>query len=581
MAKQVKNSDLVQGKLWEPTIKETESLITVLDKLEQSFKDVSKASSQAAKKADPGSAKGISTINEELEKQKRIKSELSKVDKQREAAESRLRVAQSKQGQDLERTNQRLLRQRQANRALAKETDTLNSAYGRSSARLTRLTKKYKDLEFQNKGNTKEAKRLLRQITFLDAKLKATDKTVGQSGRVVGEYERGFKGLGKGIGSAIGPMIGITAAVAGVTAGLRASLGLFREFGLASAKVQAITGDTSGSLVEQAKSLGVSTAFTASNVAELQLNLSKLGFTTKQIEESTESILNFALATDSELGRAAEVTASTLNAFNLEASEAGRISDVASKAFNSTALDIEKFATAIAVVGPAANARGVSIEKTTAILGKIVDAGIDASTAGSALRNVFIDISDKGISLDDALNQIATSQNKLSTANELFGKRGAVVATVIADNVDEIDQLDKSLLNAAGSADAASAIIGDTLDGDIKKFTSSIQGLILGNSGLAKSLRGIIQGFTRLIRLFSDTDEAAKNLIDSNLEQLETSEANIAKNTELADTYKELSSQENLTAEETEILNGVKGELLSTFDDSIAKINEETGAIEI
>jgi phage protein D len=158
MAKQVKNSDLVQGKLWEPTIKETESLITVLDKLEQSFKDVSKASSQAAKKADPGSAKGISTINEELEKQKRIKSELSKVDKQREAAESRLRVAQSKQGQDLERTNQRLLRQRQANRALAKETDTLNSAYGRSSARLTRLTKKYKDLEFQNKGNTKEAK---------------------------------------------------------------------------------------------------------------------------------------------------------------------------------------------------------------------------------------------------------------------------------------------------------------------------------------------------------------------------------------------------------------------------------------
>jgi len=101
MAKQVKNSDLVEGQLWQPTIKETEALIKVLDQLEQQFKDVSKASSQAAKKADVGSAKGIKTVNEELEKQKRVKSELSKVDKQREAAEGRLRIAQSKQKKPL------------------------------------------------------------------------------------------------------------------------------------------------------------------------------------------------------------------------------------------------------------------------------------------------------------------------------------------------------------------------------------------------------------------------------------------------------------------------------------------------
>ena len=451
MAKQIKNSDLVQGNLWNDTIKETNALVTVLEKLEKSFKDVSKASSEAAKKADPGSAKGQKVINEDLEKQKRIKSDLTKIDKQREAAEGRLRIAQSKQGKELERTNQRLLRQKQANRSLAKETDTLNGAYGRSSAKLTRLTKKYKDLEFQNKGNTREAKRLLRQITFLDGKLKKVDKSVGQSQRNVGNYSSAFKGLGKGLGK-LGGILGFTAVgIAGVVAGVRAAIPLFREFGLVSAKVKAVSGATAEEfevLQTQAMELGRVTPFTASNVAELQLELSKLGLTAKEIGDSTEGILNFGIATDSALGEAGKTVASTINAFELLASDSGKVADVLTKAFSSSALNLEKFDTALGIVGATANLAGLSLEETTAILGTLVDAGVDASKAATGLRKVLAISANENRNYKDVLAEIVGDTNQLSKANELFGLTAQSQEALIAKNIDKVDSLTLSLQNA-------------------------------------------------------------------------------------------------------------------------------------
>ena len=53
-------------------------------------------------------------------------------------------------------------------------------------------------------------------------------------------------------------------------------------------------------MTEQAKELGRTTVFTASQVSQLQIELSKLGFEKKAIEDMTESILQFAQATGGE-----------------------------------------------------------------------------------------------------------------------------------------------------------------------------------------------------------------------------------------------------------------------------------------
>jgi len=83
-------------------------------------------------------------------------------------------------------------------------------------------------------------------------------------------------------------------------------------------KVKAVSGATENqfkTLEAQAKKLGATTTFTASEVAGLQVEFAKLGFTASEIDKVTESTLYLAQAGGAELGRAAEVAGSTLRAF--------------------------------------------------------------------------------------------------------------------------------------------------------------------------------------------------------------------------------------------------------------------------
>ena len=64
------------------------------------------------------------------------------------------------------------------------------------------------------------------------------------------------------------------------------------------------------------------------------------------------------------------------------------------RSFTTTALDIEIFAEGMKNAGVASKLVGVDIEQTTAILGVLADNGVDASTAGTQLKNVFIELAD-------------------------------------------------------------------------------------------------------------------------------------------------------------------------------------------
>ena len=257
---------------------------------------------------------------------------------------------------------------------------------------------------------------------------------------------------------------------------------VFAEFEQSMLKVKAISGATGAefeALKQKAKKLGSTTMFTASQVAELQLNLSKLGFSSTEINKSTESILRLAQATDSDLGEAATVAAGVMKGFGLEAKDVGTISDVMANAFSSTALDMEKFKTSMATVAPVANVAGVSLEETTAILGTLVNRNIDASSAGAALRNIYLDLANKGLTWGQAMKKVKTSADPLSVAMDLFGKRGATVATVIANNADEISGLTQKFNNSSGSAKKMAEIMDSGLMGTFRRLKSQVEGVAI------------------------------------------------------------------------------------------------------
>ena len=291
---------------------------------------------------------------------------------------------------------------------------------------------------------------------------------------------------------------------------IREAFNTIKDFEQQMAKVQAITGATDEEIKElsdSAKTLGSTTRKTATEVGKLQEELAKLGFTTDEILDATAAIINLSEATGSDLAQSSSVAAGVLNAFGLEAKDTKRLADVMAKSFSSSALDLNKFEVAMANVGPVTAEAGVSVEQTTAMLGILVDRNVQASKAGTGLRNVFLTLSKEGKTLEGAMAEINSATDRSAKAVEIFGKENAVVATILADTRDEVNELNTSLNNTDDDAARMAETMGDTLSGDVDKLTSAYEGFILsldsGDGAISTTIRNILQFAAEFLRLAS------------------------------------------------------------------------------
>lgn len=340
------------------------------------------------------------------------------------------------------------------------------------------------------------------------ADLKEFSSSIKNAQRELDKVGKKMQNAGKNL------TIGLTAPI--VALGV-ASLRTFANFEQGLAKVQAISGATDAemqSLRQSAEDLGASTRFAATEVATLQLNLSKLGFNPIEILKATEGILDLAVATGEDLAQSATVAASTIRGFGLSADEAGRVADVMAKSFSSSALDLTKFQTAMATVAPVAESAGQSLESTTGMLSVLVNAGLDASTAGTGLRNIFLDLAKSGMTMEEAFASIENSTNKNATAMDLFGKRGATVATVLAKNADQAADFTKQYLLAEGSAKKMAAIMGNTLEGSMIRLKSAMEGAAITiGEVLAPFIRKAADFAAMLASKFKELSPSTKKII--------------------------------------------------------------------
>lgn len=293
--------------------------------------------------------------------------------------------------------------------------------------------------------------------------------------------------------------VGVGAAISGLTNLVGDSVATIRAFEQSNANLASILGVSRseiGKLTQSALELGPALGRLPSEVTDLQTELAKLGFTEGQILDAQEAVILLANATGEGLAPSAETAAGTLKALGLGAEDTQRLVDVMAESFNKTSLDLSKFTTASSTIAPVARAAGVELEQMTAQIGILSDANIDASTTGTSLRDIYIDLADKGITMDDALQQINASTDKLSTANELFGKRSATVALVLAENVAKTDELTTSFENAGGAAEKMANEQLNTLDGDLKKLSATWDAAVISGNFFSDTLRKSTQGLT-------------------------------------------------------------------------------------
>lgn len=379
-------------------------------------------------------------------------------------------------------------------------------------------------------------------------------------------FQKGMAGL-KGMFNPFTIGLGAVAALGAV---VNDAVGIFSDFEKANSRLEAILGATSDqmeSLSLNAQKLGSTTSFTASEVTELQTELAKLGFPTEDILKMTESTLDAAAALGSELGEQAATSGAVLKQYSLDASKASQVNDVMATAAASSALDFQKLSTALPIVGATAATAGVSFERTTALLGTLSDRGLDASSSGTALRNMFLELSKQGLTWDEAMEQINTSTDKNKTAMELFGKRGATASVIIAGTADATALLEGKLNDASGAAKKMADTMLDNLSGDITKASSAWEGFILsledGDGVINKSMRGITALGTSLLNLFTNLNNGDSALssfkrhmdeVDAGFGLMSNSQvefnANLEKNSAMVDVLKKQFIAKTITAKE-------------------------------
>jgi len=351
-----------------------------------------------------------------------------------------------------------------------------------------------------------------------------------------------IKGLLGGVGSAATAATGgiraftvalISSGVGAVVVALGSMVTLFsralnesKEFEKALSGLKAITGATGDemkALSSDAKALGATTAFTASQVVELQTEFSKLGFNTAEILDATSATLALAAASGTDLATAATVSGNTIRAFGLDASEAGRVTDVMAKSFTTSALDMDKFRESMKLVAPIAKTAKVSLEESSAALAVLADRGVSGSMAGTQLRRVMSDLATKtGKNFQDSLELTAdklsaasTTAEKLAIAKDLVGDRAKGALIALAENRDALNDLKIAYEGAGGAAQKMADEQLNNLAGDITILSSAWSGFLLGiedgEGVLNKVARGAVQLLTNSLNFLTT---ASENLAD-------------------------------------------------------------------
>jgi len=402
----------------------------------------------------------------------------------------------------------------------------------------------------------------------------------------------------KGFGRMTAGILGAVVAFRQITKIVSQSIRTFRDFEFQMAKVRAVSGASNAEfkkLTSTAQELGRTTFFTATQVGELQTNFAKLGFTTTEILNAQEATLDLATATGSDLARSAIVAGSAIRGFGLDARETQRVVDVMAVAFTSSALDIEKFQTSMTKVAPIASAAGISIESTSAVMGTLTDAGIEASIAGTSLRNIFLKMQDpasdlskhlgftvKGTDdLEKALKQLNSEGLSNADMMQLVDLRQVAAFQTMVNGADNILDLTNALENSNGAGREMAEMVGQTLEGSFLRLKSAAEGLqiALVEGFVGQALTKIVNVGADVLNFLTDFTKGIESVNSEIANAATVYKGQEVALTNMAGRFDELSSNTNKTAEEEKELQRILITLQGEFGRSVVSVDNKTKAL--
>ena len=339
-----------------------------------------------------------------------------------------------------------------------------------------------------------------------------------------------FNGIKRLAQIAAAAIIGVTIATAKMAGGFERSM----------ARVRALSNATEADfrrLRYTALRLGEATEWSAKQAADAMSALALAGFKTNEIIAAMPHTLNLASAGQIDLASAADITAKIMRGMGLDASELGHAVDVLTKAFTTSNTDLIQLGEAMKYVGPVGRAAGKSLEELVAVIQVLSNAGIQGAMAGTSLRGMIAKLSgatpaatkvfDKlGIiiknssgrmkTFDVIVNELADSMKRLDEVEKTsrimraFGLRaGPAMSVLLSEGGDAVEDFRNKLVDIGGTARRISAIMLNTLWGDLVRLKSVMAGLSIAIGDTYKGkLRTVIQSLTKWLQ------ENKKEIVD-------------------------------------------------------------------
>jgi len=292
-------------------------------------------------------------------------------------------------------------------------------------------------------------------------------------------------------------------------------------------RVQALTsatGDEFKALEEQARQLGGTTQFSASQAADAMGFLAQAGASANEILAQMPATLNLAAAGQIELAQSADILTNIMKGYGRGVEETTRTTDILTATFTGSNTNLVQLGEAMKLAGPVASGFGIKFEEAAAFVGLMGNAGFQATLAGTALRgalvrlatpttqnatlmrelgiNVF-DAKGNMVSLVEIMKQLETSGARTEEIMEIFGQRaGPAMVAVLKQGSGALVNFTKVVVESGDRAKEVADVQMKGLTGELRNLKSAFEELELtvANSGMLSLVTDWVEGFSCVLR---------------------------------------------------------------------------------
>lgn len=279
---------------------------------------------------------------------------------------------------------------------------------------------------------------------------------------IADQFSKGIKGIERQI-KGLGGFIKGAFALGTITAFGRQLIQVSSEFEDAMARVHAVSNASAEDfkrMSAEARRLGATTKFTATEAANALEKLTRNGLTAQQATTALSGTLKLAQANAIGLAEAADITTNVMNMFGLTTRNTEQINDVLSRTAANSATNISQLYEALVNAAPTAHNLNISLEEVSAALGSMAQRGVKGAESGTQLRmaltkmvdpKIVKKMNEMGVAIDEqtirsegllkTIQRLKDANLDLSDLVKIFSQRGAQGMAQLINSYNDFERL--------------------------------------------------------------------------------------------------------------------------------------------